>query len=596
MTQTLLTEWSRLLLGTLARAGVENVVLSPGSRSTPFAWAALSEPKLRCHSVWDERVAAFFALGQARVSGRPSLLVCTSGTAAANYYPALIEASLARVPVLVLTADRPFELQHASAPQAIDQIKMFGDAARAFFELGTPDASPSALTGVVRSVSHAVHAARHGDPGPVHLNARARKPLEPVHAVDEPATGLRDTVDALLARGPTLSSRTNLHADVTRMARACADTARGVIVVGPEPAYRPEATHALARLAEVTGFPLLCEATSQLRFVKELAPGVLCVDGFEWLLRSPRLRERLAPDLLLSFGGTPTSSGYERWLNGSFRGQRFVIAEHGFPDPHGIASELVNCGTAAAANDTLRQLQHTRLQREAERERFRHDFREANRQAWVAVDKELARPSATLSEAKAVRAVLDHLPDPCQLVIGNSLPIREVDAYVPQSSRALSVLCQRGANGIDGLISGAAGAASLRREPTVLLLGDVSFMHDLGGLAVAREASGPFVIVIIDNGGGRIFEQLPIFEKLAPDAEASRYWLTPPNAELAHAAHLFGYRYAKIGDHAGIAPALQEATSHAGVSIVQIVVDGSSARESEQRVQAELEAIAGAPA
>src|SRR4051812_18836041 len=139
MSSTLLTEWSRLLLGTLARAGVEHVVLSPGSRSTPFAWAALREPKLFCHSLWDERVAAFFALGQARLSGRPSLLLCTSGTAAANYFPALLEASLARVPVLVLTADRPFELQHSAAPQTVDQLKLFGETVRAFFELGTPD-------------------------------------------------------------------------------------------------------------------------------------------------------------------------------------------------------------------------------------------------------------------------------------------------------------------------------------------------------------------------------------------------------------------------------------------------------------------------
>jgi len=594
MTTTLLTEWSRLLLGTLARAGVENVVLSPGSRSTPFAWAALNEPKLSCHSVWDERVAAFFALGQARVSGRPSLLLCTSGTAAANYYPAVIEASLSRVPLLVLTADRPFELQHASAPQAIDQIKLFGDSARAFFELGTPDASSSALSGVVRSVAHALHAAQNGNPGPVHLNARARKPLEPVEADDLASLGLRESVDALLARGPTVAARAALHGDVTRLARACAETARGLILVGPEPAYRPEAVRALARLAEITGYPLLCEATSQSRWQPELAPGVLCIDAFEWLLRSPSLRDRLAPDLLLSFGGTPTSGSYERWLNGGFTGRRFVIAEHGFPDPHGLASELVNSSTAIAADDSVRQLQHARLQHEAERERFRHAWREANRQAWLAVEQELARPSAQLSEACAVREVLDQLPEPCQLVLGNSLPIREVDAYVPSGARTLNVLCQRGANGIDGLISGAAGAASLRKEPTVLLLGDVSFMHDLGGLAVAREAAGPFVIVVIDNGGGRIFEQLPIFAQLEQRADASRFWLTPSGAELSHAAQLFGYRYAKISDRMGIAGALREATSQPGVSVLQIVVEGTSARESEQRVRATLEGLSGA--
>ncbi|MEI9950764.1 MAG: 2-succinyl-5-enolpyruvyl-6-hydroxy-3-cyclohexene-1-carboxylic-acid synthase [Pseudomonadota bacterium] len=596
MTSTLLTEWSRLLLGTLARAGVEHVVLSPGSRSTPFAWAALNEPRLRCHSVWDERVAAFFALGQARVSGRPSLLLCTSGTAAANYYPALIEASLARLPVLVLTADRPFELSHASAPQAIDQIKLFGDSARAFFELGTPDSSASALSGVVRSVAHAVHAAQNANPGPVHLNARARKPLEPVRAEDALAVGLREHVDALLARGPTATAPATLHADVSRLARACAETARGLILVGPEPAYLPEAARALARLAEITGFPLLCEATSQSRFLAEFAPGVLRIDAFEWLLGSARLREQLAPDLLLSFGGTPTSGAYERWLNGGFGGQRFVIAEHGFPDPHGLASELISSSTTAAASDTVRHLQHARLSHEAERERFRHAWREANQQAWVVVEKELARPSAVLSEACAVRTVLDHLPEPCQLVLGNSLPIREVDAYVPSAARAIRVLSQRGANGIDGLISGAAGAASLRREPTVLLLGDVSFMHDLGGLAVAREAAGPFVIVIIDNGGGRIFEQLPVFAELAQQADARRFWLTPPDAELSHAAALFGHRYKKLSERASIAAAVREATSQPGVSVLQIVVDGSSARASAERVRAELEVISGAPA
>jgi len=426
------------------------------------------------------------------------------------------------------------------------------------------------------------------------LNARARKPLEPVQAEDASAHGLRESVDALLARGPTVAAGATVHADVTRLARACAETARGLILVGPEPVYRPEATSALLRLAEITGYPLLCEATSQLRFLPELAPGVLRIDAFEWLLRSPRLRERLAPELLLSFGGTPTSGGYERWLDGGFTGQRFVIAEHGFPDPHGLASELVSASTASAAADTARHLQHARLRHEAERERFRHAWREANRQTWLAVERELARPSALLSEACAVRAVLDHLPESCQLVLGNSLPIREVDAYVPSSARPLRVLSQRGANGIDGLISGAAGAASLCREATVLLLGDVSFMHDLGGLAVARETAGPLVVVVIDNGGGRIFEQLPIFGQFEQHADASRFWLTPPAAELSHAAKLFGYRYAKLSDRAGIAGAVREATSQPGVSVLHIVVDGNSARESDARVRAELETLGGA--
>ncbi|HEY4105699.1 MAG TPA: 2-succinyl-5-enolpyruvyl-6-hydroxy-3-cyclohexene-1-carboxylic-acid synthase, partial [Polyangiaceae bacterium] len=483
MTAALLTEWSRLLLGSLSRAGVEHVVLSPGSRSTPFAWAALKEPKLTCHSLSDERVAAFFALGQARLTGKPSLLLCTSGSAAAHYYPALIEASLARLPVLVLTADRPFELQHSGAPQAIDQIKLFGDSARAFFELGAPDSAPSALAGLVRHAAHALKLTQIPEPGPVHLNVRARKPLEPSAALDADSLALRKAVDDLLARGTTLVEHSISHADVTRLVDACRETTRGLIVVGPRPAYTPTATRALLRLGEATGFPLLCESASQLRFGHELPSKAARIDGFEWIMSSERQCERLRPELVLSFGAPPVSGAYERFL-AEFLGARFVVAAHGFPDPHGLASELICADEAAVAERISAELER-RPAAHAARAPFTLDWLAANADAWRAVDSELRRETSLLSEPLAIRRVLEQLPDPCTLVLGNSLPIREVDAYAPCAARRARVLSQRGANGIDGLISGAAGAASLSREPTLLLLGDVSFMHDLGGLAAA---------------------------------------------------------------------------------------------------------------
>jgi len=593
VTSALLTEWSRLLLGTLARSGVEHVVLSPGSRSTPFAWAALQEPKLHCHSIWDERVAAFFALGQARISGRPSLLLCTSGTAPANYFPAVVEASLARVPLLVLTADRPFELQHSAAPQTIDQIKLFGDAARAFFELGLPDAAPSALSGVVRNVAHAVHLARFPDPGPVHLNARARKPLEPSNAADPAALALRATVDGLLARGPAVTRGAALHADLTRVSHAIRDTARGLIVVGPQDAHDRAAATQIAQLGAVTGFPVLCEGTSQLRFAADLSGDALRIDGFEWLLQSERLREHLRPDLILSFGAPPTSGAFERFLSREFTGRRFVVAAHGVPDPHALATEIISAGAARTAHDLIAALEHEPPRDLPERAAFRAHWADANRAAWQAVDRELGRSSEHLSEAVAVRTVLDQLPDPCTLMLGNSLPIREVDAYVPCSARRIRVLSQRGANGIDGLISGAAGAASLNREPTVLLLGDVSFMHDVGGLAAARESQGPLVIVVIDNGGGRIFEQLPIFSELAQAPKLARFWLTPPAADLSHAAALFGHHFQRISAASEIGPALRNATNHAATTVLRIMVEVSSSRASERRVRADLERTSG---
>ncbi|HEY4105977.1 MAG TPA: thiamine pyrophosphate-binding protein, partial [Polyangiaceae bacterium] len=229
MTPNQLAEWSRLLFGTLARAGIRDVIISPGSRSTPFAWAALKEPELRCRSIWDERVAGFFALGQARVTGRPSVLLCTSGSAPAHYFPALVEASQAHLPVLVLSADRPLELMHANAPQAIDQLKLFGDVCRGFFELGAPSSDSNALRGLVRQLSHACLLASYPVPGPVHLNARAQKPLEPVVATDAASLALSAEVNRLLERGPIALTTPEPHTDVTRLVDACARAERGLI-------------------------------------------------------------------------------------------------------------------------------------------------------------------------------------------------------------------------------------------------------------------------------------------------------------------------------------------------------------------------------
>jgi 2-succinyl-5-enolpyruvyl-6-hydroxy-3-cyclohexene-1-carboxylate synthase len=225
------------------------------------------------------------------------------------------------------------------------------------------------------------------------------------------------------------------------------------------------------------------------------------------------------------------------------------------------------------------------------REEYRNRWAAANRRSWLAVEQELARPSTALSEPCAVRVVLDLLPHDCLLMLGNSLPIREVDAYVPIGRRQLRVLAQRGANGIDGLIAGAAGAASVHAQATVLLLGDVSFMHDLGGLAAAREAQGPLAIIVIDNGGGRIFEQLPIFDQLRGHAELERFWLTPPRADLAHAAGLFGYGYVRVSEQERIAEAISVATCEPGVHVVHIVVDSGSARAAEHRILRALQRV-----
>ena len=263
MLSNLQAEWARLLLDSFAAAGVREVVISPGSRSTPFVLAAAKHPKLHGRHIVDERSAAFFALGQGRVRGRPTLLVATSGTAGANYFPAVVEASASHVPLLVLTADRPVELAACGANQTIDQLKLYGDHARDFVDLGTPDASSRALRALRRAVAQAVFTSQYPLPGAVHLNARARKPLEPGAAESDEERVLAAAVDALIERPapqPRPPVRMPAGDQIGELADACRRAERGLIVCGPAALSQAGERSLVAELGRRTGFPLLREA------------------------------------------------------------------------------------------------------------------------------------------------------------------------------------------------------------------------------------------------------------------------------------------------------------------------------------------------
>ncbi len=579
----LVGEWARLLCGTLAGAGVRDVWVSPGSRSTPFVWAAQHTPGLTLRSVVDERSAAFMALGHARVSGRPSALLCTSGTAAANYFPAVVEASLSHLPLIVVTADRPLEVQQAGAAQTIDQVKLYGEHARCFFDLGLPDAAPSALAGLRRAVTQAVATSLGPLPGPVHLNARARKPLEPVAAESEVERALSAQVSDLLARPlarhapePALASEA-----VAAAARALGAGGAGAIVVGPLPASGTNLAEPVAALARRLGFPIFAEAASQLRFA--LQDHELSLPLFDWLLSVPGAAARHRPDLLLCLGATPTSSAFERWAAGA---RRIVLAPHGLPDPLGSAELVASGDLQRGLTELCRQL-GPEPSRSAAAAAWVEGLKSAHGLARKRVAAALERPSAVLSEGLAVKSVVESLPDGSVLALGNSLPIRDVDAYVTHTA-SLRVTSQRGANGIDGLLSGAIGSAIGSRSPTLLLLGDVSLLHDLGALASAQLCQAPLVIGVVDNAGGRIFDQLPVEKLYGAEPDAAALWRTPPRAELSHAAALFGLRYAAPDTEEAVRRATAEAMEQPGPTLLHLRVGAESAAELRRTVLAEL--------
>jgi 2-succinyl-5-enolpyruvyl-6-hydroxy-3-cyclohexene-1-carboxylate synthase len=552
----LLTEWARLLLGCFAQAGVTEVVISPGSRSTPFAIAALRTPGLTCHSVVDERAAGFFALAQGRLCGRPSLLLCTSGSAPAHYLPAVIEAARARVPLLILSADRPFELQDAEAPQTIDQQRLFGVHARAYVELGDPAAQRSTLASLPRRVAQALASAQYPEPGAVHVNARARKPLEPRPAAPE----LSRTVDALLARGvPRLRlPRVSPEPEAIReLADACRRFPRGVITVGSEAPCRALDQMSLEQLAALTGYPVISEIGSQQRTLSAPEAPVF-IDTYDALLSDAAFAAEIEPELVIQVGNPLVASSAERLLGAHT--ELWVLTAHGVPDPFARAHAIVLGSARASVEQLVRELAATEPARAA---------REAESAAWLgswlraanAAARELGReldgaPADALDEGTVTRAVLRATRAGGALVLGNSLPVRHAEYFAARVPDGVSVLVQRGASGIDGLVAGAMGAAALGR-PTSVLLGDVSLLHDASALALASLCRAPLRVVVLNNLGGRIFDQLPVRGAVS-DAER-RFWTTPHALSFEALARFYELAYVRASTRAELAAALDRA-------------------------------------
>lgn len=573
----LLTQWARLTMLSLADAGVEHVVVSPGSRSTPFLVAACAEARLRCHSVIDERAAGFFALGLAKVTSRPVALLCTSGSAGAHYYPAVVEADVAGIPLVVLTADRPLELQQCGAPQTIDQVKLFGDRVRGYFESGQPDASPGALRGLRRIVHHAVALASVASArGPVQVNVRARKPLEPAHATTEAERALEREVDTL-ARSP---KRIDLGVDVVPastlddVAALARSHGRGLLRCGPVACLDGALVRALHGLARATGYLFHAETGSGARHAAR--EGVRAVDTFP-LLDAAGLGE--PPTFVLHVGGTS--------LFGPPRGVEpatvVTLASHGVVDPENDAHFVLRGDVGRALEDLA-----TRFDRPVVDEAWAE--RAVARDALV---RETLRAlddvgDAPLREGVVARALGRALPAGALLVLGNSLPIRSYDLYCHAGGVAYDVVVQRGANGIDGHVALSAGIAEASGRPVALHLGDVSLLHDLTSLVVARRARTPLVVLVVQNGGGRIFEQLPLAgHPLLPEG-AWELVTTPTEIDLGAVCGGFGVAYAACRSLAALDAALAEAFARPGVMVVEAFTSPSAAREEQRDVRALL--------
>ena len=500
----------------LVRCGMRHAVTSPGSRNAPLSLTLASRPELEAVSVLDERCAGFFALGMAKATGRPVAVTCTSGTAAANLHPAVIEAWQARVPLIVLTADRPHELREVGAGQSIDQIELYGSAVNWFVEVGTHEPHRETAVHHRALACRAYWTALGERPGPVHLNFPLREPLAPEPEPLDPADW---------AGRPDGRSWTNLrrhtaapHADdVQELASRIAAEPRGVIVCGPTAEQIAEPA---ARLAAASGWPLLAEPVSGVRCGPHDRSHV--VAHYDVLLRVERFAAGHAPGLVVRVGDMPTSKPLRAWVA---EAPQVVLDPHGAWHEPTRRAELLLQTAAAPALDALAAAVEVREPRADS----------GWLDAWRAADDVVP---AALAEApdgfepKLLAALEPELPDGAIVWLSSSMPVRDVEAYFPASSKRLRFLANRGANGIDGVVSSAAGAALASGSPAWLLTGELALLHDLGGLLAARRAQADLQIVCINNGGGAIFDFLPVGEHADP-ALYEEHIATPSPEDIA---------------------------------------------------------------
>jgi 2-succinyl-5-enolpyruvyl-6-hydroxy-3-cyclohexene-1-carboxylate synthase len=550
----------RAFVDELARCGMRAACTSPGSRSAPLALTLAREPRLRCYSHVDERCAGFFALGLAKASGLPVAVTCTSGTAVANLLPAAIEAHEARVPLLLLTADRPPELRENGAGQAIDQLKLFGGAAKWFFEVGTHEAAPERLRWIRTLACRAYATTLEGRPGVVHLNFPLREPLVTDEALPDDDTGRAGGEPYV--RRVSLDASAQARADFGPIGAAIATAARGVVVAGRHerrsPPGEPSLGELAARFAAERGWPLLADPMSGAR------RGTAAIAHYDLLLSDTAFARSLDPDLILRVGDLPVSKPLRVWLGSRSDVRQVALdAEGAWQDPAAVVSDSVALDAATA----LRALPATVRSPDPE---WLARWRRADERAGEAILGTLETDE--LSEPRVALELGALLPQDATLFVSSSMPVRDVETFWAARADQPRVLCNRGANGIDGVVSSAFGVAAADDGPVVLLIGDVALAHDIGGLLAARRLDLSLTIVVVNNSGGGIFDFLPIASVVEPGVYR-QHITTPTGLCLEHVAELYGLGHERVRDVRAFRATLTRELAARGSSIIEIHTD-----------------------
>lgn len=552
--QEALTAYTAAFVAELVQTGVTDAVVSPGSRSTPMAMVMAEHPGLNVHIHVDERSAAFFALGIAKASGKPVAILCTSGTAAANYFPAVAEANISRIPLIVITSDRPHELRDVGAPQAIDQIHLYGHHVKWFAEMAVPENSNEMLHYVRSVCGRAAATALQAPSGPVHLNFPFREPLIP-RIDDENVFQLKERPRRYVnVRNGALTIDKN---DLLEIASSLNEHEKGMIVCGQieDLAF----IEMVSELAERLHFPILADPLSQLRSGMHSTKNV--IDAYDTFLRSGEAKDYLKPTIVLRFGSMPVSKALTIFLKENHQAEHLVVdGGGGWRDPAALSTEMIYCNETIFCHQLLSELKANKNQQ------YLHKWQALNRLTKENLTS--IRDTAELSESRLFYQLAEMIPENANLFVGNSMPIRDLDSFFHNNRKSIRILANRGANGIDGTVSTALGAASVSQQPSYLVLGDLTFFHDLNGLLAAKLYPIDITIIIINNNGGGIFSFLP-------QAEHPKHFEllfgTPLDLDFEHVVRMYNGKFTRVQDWDHFGAVMESSKTTHGLNVIEVV-------------------------
>lgn len=558
--------WTSILAETLYRLGLTTAIICPGSRSAPLAIAFANHPHIEAIPVLDERSASFFALGIARQQKRPVVLVCTSGTAGANFYPAVIEAHESRVPLLVMTADRPPELRECNAGQAIDQHKLYGTFPNWQAEVSLPSLDPFRLAYLRQTIIHAWERSMSPCHGPVHLNMPFRDPLAPIPEPQAQAQALTfDAADFFQAVTTSsflpLPHQQSASVNSPKYSFPLSEwqaSEQGLIIVGPaQPPDAKDYCLAIAHLAKTLHFPVLAEGLSPLRNYADVVPYLITT--YDLILRNTELANKLAPNTVIRIGDMPTSKRLRTWLQ-STQPRQWVIDPSGRNlDPlHGKTTHLPLSITELAQNLAIASSAPSP---------YLTAWNELEQQTRHALDQTMQQMPQPF-EGKIAWLLSNVLPPETPVFICNSTPVRDVEFFWQPNHSHIQPYFNRGANGIEGSLSTALGAAH-RQPPAVILTGDLALLHDTNGFLLRQHFVGHLTILLINNNGGGIFEMLPIAQF---DALFENFFATPQAINFAHLCQTYAVDYELITDWDHLTERLQQ-LPESGIRVLEFRSD-----------------------